>query len=129
MNSCVCVLICLSLIWLFATLWTVALQAPLSKRFSRQEYWSGFCHFLLQGIIWPRDRTRDFCLVGGFFTTEPSRKPISYVMCAIYSLCLYWFSLLVFLYSKSISYRQNVVESCFMIHSECLYFLIGVLAY
>ena len=26
---------------LFATLWTVADQAPLSMRFSRQEYWSG----------------------------------------------------------------------------------------
>ena len=26
---------------LFATLWTVALQAPLSTAFSRQEYWSG----------------------------------------------------------------------------------------
>ena len=26
---------------LFATLWTVALQAPLSMEFSRQEYWSG----------------------------------------------------------------------------------------
>ena len=27
---------------LFATLWTVARQAPLSKGFSRQEHWSGF---------------------------------------------------------------------------------------
>ena len=27
---------------LFATLWTVANQAPLSMGFSRQEYWSGF---------------------------------------------------------------------------------------
>ena len=27
--------------WLFVTLWTVALQAPLSMGFSRQEYWSG----------------------------------------------------------------------------------------
>ena len=26
---------------LFATLWTVACQAPLSNGFSRQEYWSG----------------------------------------------------------------------------------------
>ena len=26
---------------LFASLWTVALQAPLSMGFSRQEYWSG----------------------------------------------------------------------------------------
>ena len=27
--------------WLFATLWTVAHQAPLSMGFSRQEYWTG----------------------------------------------------------------------------------------
>ena len=30
-----------SCIRLFATLWTVAHQAPLSMGFSRQEYWSG----------------------------------------------------------------------------------------
>ena len=28
-------------VWLFATPWTVAHQAPLSMGFSRQEYWSG----------------------------------------------------------------------------------------
>ena len=28
-------------VWLFATPWTVAYQAPLSMEFSRQEYWSG----------------------------------------------------------------------------------------
>ena len=32
---------CLSHVRLFATLWTVARQAPLSMGFSRQEYWSG----------------------------------------------------------------------------------------
>ena len=31
----------LSPVRLFATLWTVAHQAPQSMRFSRQEYWSG----------------------------------------------------------------------------------------
>ena len=31
----------LSRIQLFATLWTVVCQAPLSMEFSRQEYWSG----------------------------------------------------------------------------------------
>ena len=31
----------LSCLWLFATLWTVAHQAPPSMGFSRQEYWSG----------------------------------------------------------------------------------------
>ena len=41
-----------SFVWLFATLCTVAHQAPLSMRFFRQEYWSGVdCHFLLQGIF------------------------------------------------------------------------------
>ena len=28
-------------VWLFATLWTIAPQVPLSMGFSRQEYWSG----------------------------------------------------------------------------------------
>ena len=32
---------CLSRVWLCATPWTVARQAPLSVGFSRQEYWSG----------------------------------------------------------------------------------------
>ena len=45
-----CVLSCFSRAWLFATLWTVAWQAPLSMGFSRQEYWSGLL-FLLQGIF------------------------------------------------------------------------------
>ena len=31
----------LSSVWLFATPWTAAYQAPLSMGFSRQEYWSG----------------------------------------------------------------------------------------
>ena len=39
-----------SSVWLFATLWNVARQAPLSMGFSWREYWSG-CHALLQGIF------------------------------------------------------------------------------
>ena len=35
------VLSCVSRVWLFATLWTVAHQARLSVGFSSQEYWSG----------------------------------------------------------------------------------------
>ena len=35
---CLCKL--LSRVWLFATPWTIAHQAPLSTEFSRQEYWS-----------------------------------------------------------------------------------------
>ena len=40
----------LTRVWHLAPPWTVALPAPLSMGFSRQEYWSG-CHFLLQGIF------------------------------------------------------------------------------
>ena len=36
---------------LFATPWTVALQAPLSIEFSRQEYWSGLA-FPSPGCLW-----------------------------------------------------------------------------
>ena len=42
---CVCVRTCVlshfSCVRLFVTLWAVASQAPLSMRFSRQEYWGG----------------------------------------------------------------------------------------
>ena len=40
---CVCVCVCvraLSCVWLFATPWSIACQAPLSMEFSRREYWS-----------------------------------------------------------------------------------------
>ena len=41
MCVCVCVCVCvLSHVQLFATLWIIAHQAPLSMGFSRQEYWS-----------------------------------------------------------------------------------------
>ena len=38
----------LSCVWLFATPWTAAHQAPLSMGFSRQEYWSGVPSTLLE---------------------------------------------------------------------------------
>ena len=41
-DICACVLIHFSCVQLFATLWTVVHQAPLSGGFSMQEYWSRF---------------------------------------------------------------------------------------
>ena len=46
----VCMLSCFGCVQLFATLWTVARQAPLPMGFSRQETGVG-CHTLLQGIF------------------------------------------------------------------------------
>ena len=41
----------LSPVRLFVIPWTLAHQAPLSLEFARQEYWSGYCRALLQGIF------------------------------------------------------------------------------
>ena len=44
MNKYVCLCVCvqsLSRVQLFVTPWTEVSQAPLSMRFSKQEYWSG----------------------------------------------------------------------------------------
>ena len=71
---CACVL---SRVQLFATSWTVACQAPLSKRFSMQELWSGLpCptpgdlpDLGIKKPITP-------ALTDRFFTTEPPGKRI-----------------------------------------------------
>ena len=69
-----------SRVQLFAALRTVDHQAPLYMGFSRQEYWSGYCHLLLQGIFLTQGLNP--CLIsspalaGRLFTTKPPRKPL-----------------------------------------------------
>ena len=58
-----CMLSHFSHVQLFETLWTVARQAPLSMRFSRQEYWSGL----------PCAPPEDL--------PDPGIKPVSYISC------------------------------------------------
>ena len=61
-----------SRVQLFATPWTIALQALLSMGFSRQEYWSGLPCPPSRGSSWPQDWThisQSPALAGGFFTT------------------------------------------------------------
>ena len=43
----------LSCVWLLATSWTAAYQAPLSTGFSRQEYWSGVPYLVIRYRISP----------------------------------------------------------------------------
>ena len=50
----------LSHVWLFATLWTVAQQAPLSIGFSTQEYWTGL-PFPPPGIFLSRGSNSNLC--------------------------------------------------------------------
>ena len=59
----------------FATPWTVALQAPLSMGFSRQEYWSGWPFPFPGDLHDPGIEPASPALAGGFFTTEPPENP------------------------------------------------------
>ena len=69
----VCMLSRFSCVRVFATLWTIACQGPLSMEFSRQEYWSGLpCPppgDLPDPGIWHVSLMSP-ALSGGFFTTS-----------------------------------------------------------
>ena len=68
-----CTLSHFSHVWLFATLWTVAHQAPLSKGFSRQEYWNGLPFPPLGDFPNPGTELVSLtspALAGRFFTTS-----------------------------------------------------------
>ena len=59
-------------IWLFATLWPAACQAPISTGFSRQEYWSGLTCPPLRDLPHPEIEPASLtspALAGGFFAT------------------------------------------------------------
>ena len=54
----------------------VALQAPLTMGFPRQEYWNGLPFPSLGDLPNPGTEPESPALAGGFFTTESSRKPV-----------------------------------------------------
>ena len=69
---------CFSCVQLFATLWTIVCQAPLSVGFSRQEYWSGLPCPAPGDLPHPGNEPASLmfpALAGSFFTTEPPGKP------------------------------------------------------
>ena len=70
----VCILNRFSCVQLFATLWTVARQAPLSMEFSRQQYWSVLPFPSLGDLPEPGIKPVSPALAGGFFTTEAPGK-------------------------------------------------------
>ena len=68
-----CVLSLFSCVQLFAILWTVARQAPLSMGFSRQECWSGLPCPSPGDLPGPGTKTESLkspALAGGLFTTS-----------------------------------------------------------
>ena len=73
LKVCVCVK-SLSRVWLFATPWTIAHQAPLSMGFSRQEYWSGVPFPSPGDLPNPGIEPRSPALQADALTSEPPGK-------------------------------------------------------
>ena len=59
--------------------WTVALQAPLSLGFSRQEYWNGLLFPFPRDLPEPGIKPRCPVLAGGFFITSVEAPLTPYV--------------------------------------------------
>ena len=66
----------LSHVRLFATLWTVAFQAPLSMEFSRQDCWSGLPFPPPGDLPNPGMEPVSPALAARFIITEPPGKPL-----------------------------------------------------
>ena len=79
-----CVLSHFGRVRLFATLWTVARQAPLSTRFSKQEYWSGLPCSPPGDLPDPGIKSESLmspALEGGFFTTTATWEALPLYKC------------------------------------------------
>ena len=109
---CVCVLSRISSVLLFVTL-TVAHQAPLSKGFSRQQYWSGLPS-LPPGDPDPRIKPAYLCLwhsQAGSLPLAPPGKPYICVYIYIYIpiyiyICMY-VCVYVYMYVYIYIFRRN----------------------
>ena len=92
MYLCVCCRI--GRVQLFVNLWTIACQASLFMRFSRQEYWSGLPGpppgDLPEPGIEPESLVSP-ALAGGFFTTRATWEAI-----CVYSFLKIFFSIIVY---------------------------------
>ena len=71
----------LRLIWLFATPWTAALQAPLSMGFPRWDYWSGLPFPSPGNLSHSWTEPTSPALAGRFLTNESPGKLFSWCLC------------------------------------------------
>ena len=62
-------------VWLFVTPWTVLCQAPLSIKFSRQDYWHGLPFFSPGDLPDPEIEPRSLTRQADSLPSEPPGKP------------------------------------------------------
>ena len=77
----------LSRIQLFVTPWTITRQAPLSKEFSRQEYWGGLLFPSLGNLPYPGIESRCPASQANFLPSEPHGKVL---LTCVHTIILIW---------------------------------------
>ena len=81
-NLCVCVLSHFSCVWLYVTLWTVALQVPLSMGLENgQEYWSGLPCSPSGDLLDPTSVSWISCIAAGSWPLETDKSRVIVRIC------------------------------------------------
>ena len=92
----------------FATLWTAALQAPLSMGFPRQEYGSRLLFPSPRGSSWPRDRTQVSCIGRQILYCWPLGKPVHFIKFILkLNLKIFFFFFQNYPYPKTHHYKTE----------------------
>ena len=105
----------LSHVWLFATPWAVACQTPLSKRFSRQEHWSGL-PFPSPGDL-PNQGCNSSLLKPDLFEANNINVETSISSCVIRMKCIPYL----------VWWEVEVVQSCLSLCNSMDYTVHGIL--
>ena len=96
-------------VWLFVILWIITQEAPLSMRFSRQEYWSGLQYpppgDLPDLGIEPASLLAS-ALAGRFFTLEPPGKPLFKHIYPLKTYSFHQFHVCHLSYAVAVKYYQ-----------------------
>ena len=109
--------------YLTVTPWTVAWQAPLSMKFSRQEYWSWVAYSSSKGSSWPRDQMLSLTSLlhyqAGSLSLHYQRSPCIHVF--IYSIYFNLKHKQIFIYQSFRGRPRGY--TCYAKWSYMLYFL------
>ena len=120
---CRCVYMCCCIVAkLCSTLcnpWTVDRQAPLFTGFPRQEYWSGLPFPSTGYLPDPGINPVSPALAGGFFNSEPSRKPKHMCRCVYVSVyaCV---CVCIYKYISQVESKVELHASVLQIHIDSL---------
>ena len=105
----------LSRVRLFATLWTVAYQAPLSVGFSRQEHWSGLLFLSPGDLPNPGIEPGSPAFQADALPSEPPGKLyVKYMKCSVTAGFCFGFGQMYYYYHQHVFFLNQVLVVCFV---------------